>query len=83
MADFHLTTREYHPENTIIKVGGAGIGDGGLALIAGPCSIESEDQIMRIAGEVKKAGATMLRGGAFKPRTSPYTFQGLEAEGLE
>ncbi|MBQ1451111.1 MAG: 3-deoxy-7-phosphoheptulonate synthase [Clostridia bacterium] len=83
MADFHLTSREYHPENTIIEVGGAAIGDGGLALIAGPCSIESEDQIVRIAKAVKAAGATMLRGGAFKPRTSPYTFQGLEAEGLE
>ncbi len=83
MADFHLTSREYHPENTIIEVGGAAVGDGGLALIAGPCSIESEDQIVRIAKAVKAAGATMLRGGAFKPRTSPYTFQGLEAKGLE
>ena len=83
MADFHLTTREHHPENTIIEVGGARVGDGGLAMIAGPCAIESEDQIMRIAKAVKDAGATMLRGGAFKPRTSPYTFQGLEKEGLD
>ena len=82
MADFHKTTREYHPENTIIDVRGTKIGDGNLAIIAGPCAIESEDQIMRIAGAVKDAGATMLRGGAFKPRTSPYTFQGLEAEGI-
>lgn len=82
MADFELTSRENHPENTIIEVGGAKIGDGNLCIIAGPCSIESEEQIMRIAKAVKDAGAQMLRGGAFKPRTSPYTFQGLEDDGI-
>ncbi len=83
MADFHLTTRDYHPQNTIIEVSGAKIGDGSLAIIAGPCAIESRDQIFRLASAVKASGATMLRGGAFKPRTSPYTFQGLEGEGIE
>ena len=82
MTEFHKTSREYHPENTIIEVGGTRIGDGSLSIIAGPCAIESKDQIMNIAKAVKVAGATMLRGGAFKPRTSPYTFQGLEGEGL-
>lgn len=82
MADFHLTSREYHPQDTVIEVGGAKIGGGSLAIIAGPCAIESKDQIFRIASAVKESGATMLRGGAFKPRTSPYTFQGLEDEGI-
>lgn len=83
MADFELTSREHHPENTIIDAGSIKIGDGSLSIIAGPCSIESEEQIMRIAKAVKDAGAQMLRGGAFKPRTSPYTFQGLEEDGIK
>ncbi|NMA66340.1 MAG: 3-deoxy-7-phosphoheptulonate synthase [Clostridiaceae bacterium] len=79
---FKKANRKFHPENTIIKVGDLEIGGKELAIIAGPCSVESEDQITEIALNVKKAGANMLRGGAFKPRTSPYAFQGLKAEGL-
>ena len=74
--------RKFHPEDTVIHVGNAQIGGGAFALIAGPCSVESESQICTIAEAVKKSGATMLRGGAFKPRTSPYSFQGLRAEGI-
>ncbi len=74
--------RKFHPENTVIKVGNASIGDGSLTLIAGPCSVESEEQICSIAESVKKSGAHLMRGGAFKPRTSPYSFQGLREEGL-
>ena len=75
--------RKFHPQDTIIKVGDAQIGGGTLTLIAGPCSVESEAQIIEVAQRVKAAGATILRGGAFKPRTSPYDFQGLRAEGLK
>ena len=75
--------RKFHPENTVINVGNAHIGDGSLTLIAGPCSVESEEQICLIAESVKKSGAHLLRGGAFKPRTSPYDFQGLKADGIE
>jgi len=74
--------RKFHPQDTVIEVGGVRIGGGGLTLIAGPCSIESEEQICSIAASVKRSGASMLRGGAFKPRTSPYSFQGLREEGL-
>lgn len=74
--------RKFHPENTVIEVGDAKIGDGSLTLIAGPCSVESEEQICTIAEAVKKSGAKLMRGGAFKPRTSPYSFQGLREEGL-
>lgn len=74
--------RKFHPEDTVIPVMNTSIGNGALTLIAGPCSIESREQISAIARQVKEAGATMLRGGAFKPRTSPYAFQGLGAEGL-
>ena len=74
--------RKFHPENTVIEVGNAKIGDGSLTLIAGPCSVESEEQICTIAESVKDAGAHLMRGGAFKPRTSPYSFQGLREEGL-
>ncbi len=74
--------RKFHPEDTVIQVGNTAIGGGHFALIAGPCSVESEEQICTIAQAVKKSGATMLRGGAFKPRTSPYAFQGLRAEGI-
>lgn len=75
--------RKFHPQDTIIKVGDAQIGGGTLTLIAGPCSVESEAQIIEVAQRVKAAGATILRGGAFKPRTSPYSFQGLRKEGLD
>lgn len=79
---FKNANRKFHPDDTIVEVGGSRIGGGYFQVIAGPCSVESEEQICTIAEEVKKAGATMLRGGAFKPRTSPYAFQGMRAEGL-
>jgi len=79
---YKSANRQFHPENTSIKVQNAVIGDGELTIMAGPCSVESEDQIMTIAKAVKAAGATMLRGGTFKPRTSPYAFQGMRAEGI-
>ena len=81
--EFKLSSRAYHSENTEIKVGDNVIGGKKLAIIAGPCSVESKEQILDIAKSVKSAGATFLRGGAFKPRTSPYSFQGLEDEGIE
>ena len=74
--------RQFHPQDTVITVGNAKIGGGHFAMIAGPCSVETEDQIIEVAEVVKAAGADFLRGGAFKPRTSPYDFQGLGAEGL-
>ena len=80
---FKNANRKFHPLNTIIKVGEAIIGDGSLTLIAGPCSVESEEQIISVARDVKKSGAQILRGGAFKPRTSPYAFQGLRDEGIK
>jgi 3-deoxy-7-phosphoheptulonate synthase len=80
---FKLSSRASHPEDTHIKVGSSLIGSKKLAIIAGPCSVENEKQILDIAKSVKAAGAGFLRGGAFKPRTSPYSFQGLENEGLE
>ena len=79
---FKLTSREFHPEDTVIEVGGTTIGGGSLTIMAGPCAIESRDQLMRTAIAVAAAGATVLRGGAFKPRTSPYSFQGLGMDGL-
>jgi 3-deoxy-7-phosphoheptulonate synthase len=79
---FKLTSREFHPEDTVISVGETTIGDGGLSVMAGPCSVESRDQLMETADAVAAAGATILRGGAFKPRTSPYAFQGLGVEAL-
>jgi 3-deoxy-7-phosphoheptulonate synthase len=79
---FKLTSREFHPEDTVIRVLDAAIGDGSLSVMAGPCSIESRDQLFETAEAVKAAGATVLRGGAFKPRTSPYSFQGLGVEAL-
>lgn len=75
--------RKFHPEDTVIKVGNTQVGGGTLTIMAGPCSVESEEQVVSIAKAVKAAGATMLRGGAFKPRTSPYSFQGLGPRGLE
>lgn len=80
---FKKANRLFHPEDTIVDVNGQKIGGKKLAMIAGPCSVESKEQIISIAEDVKKMGANFLRGGAFKPRTSPYSFQGLKYEGLE
>lgn len=80
---YKAANRKFHPADTVIKVGEAEIGGGSATIIAGPCSVESEEQIISVAKSVKAAGAKLLRGGAFKPRTSPYSFQGLRAEGLE
>ncbi|HPQ46428.1 MAG TPA: 3-deoxy-7-phosphoheptulonate synthase [Clostridia bacterium] len=80
---FKRANRLFHPKSSIVKVGGREIGGGKIAVIAGPCSVETEDQIVDIARRVKAAGADFLRGGAFKPRTSPYSFQGLGYEGIE
>jgi len=80
---YKKSNRLFHPENTLINVGNEIIGGKKLSIIAGPCSVESEEQILSIAKSVKASGATFLRGGAFKPRTSPYSFQGLKKEGLE
>lgn len=74
--------RKFHPEDTVVDCGGVKLGGGHFQLIAGPCSVESEEQICSVARSVKEAGATLLRGGAFKPRTSPYAFQGLRDEGI-
>ncbi len=80
---YKLVSREFQPEKTIIRVGDVAIGNGSLTIIAGPCAVESETQALTIAKHVKAAGAQIFRGGAFKPRTSPYSFQGLGKEGLE
>ncbi len=81
---YKMSNRKFHPEDSIIRIGDEVIAGGDkLMMIAGPCSVESEEQIIEIAKRVKKAGAKFLRGGAFKPRTSPYSFQGLKYEGLE
>ncbi len=80
---YKKANRKFHPNDTVIDVGGVKIGGGQVQIIAGPCSIESEEQVCSIAESVKAAGATILRGGAFKPRTSPYAFQGLRAHGLD
>ncbi|MGN0603575.1 MAG: 3-deoxy-7-phosphoheptulonate synthase [Oscillospiraceae bacterium] len=80
---YKKANRKFHPDNTVINAGGKKLGDGSLQVIAGPCSVESEKQILTTAHAVKEAGATMLRGGAFKPRTSPYSFQGLREEGIK
>ena len=80
---FKCCNRKFHPDDTVVDVSGVKIGGGHFAMIAGPCSVESEEQIVGVANDVKKAGAKLLRGGAFKPRTSPYDFQGLKAEGLK
>lgn len=79
---YKLASRTFHPEDTIIEIGDCKIGGGNIAVIAGPCSIESEEQMIHTANLVKSYGAKMLRGGAYKPRTSPYSFQGLGEEGL-
>lgn len=80
---FKKANRKFHPENTVIDVNGVKIGDGTLNIMAGPCSVESEEQFSEIADKVKASGADFLRGGAFKPRTSPYAFQGLRTHGLD
>ena len=80
---FKCCNRKFHPEDTVIRVGSVSIGGGHFAMIAGPCSVESEEQIVSVAKAVKASGANLLRGGAFKPRTSPYDFAGLKATGLE
>lgn len=86
-APYKMASRAFHPANTVVSVPSANgvikIGDGNVAVIAGPCSVESEEQLTGIAEDVKKSGARFLRGGAFKPRTSPYSFQGMGAKGLE
>lgn len=79
---YKLANKKFHPEDSVIRTGNTTIGPGTLTIMAGPCAIESQDQLMETAFAVKKAGATFLRGGAYKPRTSPYSFQGLEEEGL-
>src|SRR5258708_1165711 len=83
LAPYKIASRELKSEPTVITVGGLKVGGPYLGVIAGPCSVESEDQILRTARAVKAAGATALRGGAFKPRTSPYSFQGLKEDGLK
>lgn len=81
---YKKANRKFHPDDTVITLSnGTKIGDGSLTLMAGPCSVESAEQVTEIAKAVKASGANVLRGGAFKPRTSPYSFQGLKAEGLE
>lgn len=79
---FKQVNRKFHPNDTIVQIGNVKIGGGHFAMIAGPCSVESEEQIIEVAKAVKAAGANILRGGAFKPRTSPYAFQGLKDEGI-
>ena len=80
---YKLANRAFHPEDSVIDVGGVKIGGGHLAVIAGPCSVESKEQVIEIAKAAKAAGANLLRGGAFKPRTSPYAFQGMGSAGLD
>ena len=80
---FKSANRKFHPEDTVVKVDNTSVGGDIFAVMAGPCSVESKEQVIEIAKAVKASGATMLRGGAFKPRTSPYDFQGLKAEGIE
>lgn len=79
---YKLANRKFHPESSTVKVGNTSIGPGNLTIMAGPCAVENKEQLLCIARAVKEAGATILRGGAYKPRTSPYSFQGLEEEGL-
>jgi 3-deoxy-7-phosphoheptulonate synthase len=80
---FKQANRKFHPNDTIVQVGNVKIGGGNFAMMAGPCSVESEEQIISVAKAVKAAGANILRGGAFKPRTSPYAFQGMKGEGIQ
>ncbi|MBW2259805.1 MAG: phospho-2-dehydro-3-deoxyheptonate aldolase, partial [Deltaproteobacteria bacterium] len=80
---FKLASRKIHPQDTLVQVGDAAIGGERIVVIAGPCAVESREQALATAREVKKYGAVLFRGGAFKPRTSPYSFQGLGEEGLK
>ena len=80
---FKSANRKFHPEDSVIDISGVKTGGGNFAIIAGPCSVESEMQILEVAHSIKASGASLLRGGAFKPRTSPYDFQGMKAEGIE
>ena len=80
---YKKANRKFHPEDTVVSVGKARIGGGSFSVIAGPCSVESEAQICAVAEDVKRSGAALLRGGAFKPRTSPYSFQGMGTSGLD
>lgn len=80
---YKAVNRKIHPEDTVVDVNGVKIGEGYFNVISGPCSVESEEQVIKVAQSVKESGATLLRGGAFKPRTSPYAFQGLKADGIE
>ena len=80
---FKQANRKFHPNDTVIEVGDVKIGGGNFVMMAGPCSVESEEQIIEVAKAVKTAGANILRGGAFKPRTSPYAFQGMQGKGIE
>ena len=80
---YKLANRAFHPDDSVIDVSGVKVGGGHMALIAGPCSVESKEQVIEVAKAAKAAGANMLRGGAFKPRTSPYSFQGMGSEGLD
>lgn len=80
---YKLANRAFHPEDSVVDVSGVKVGGGHLALIAGPCSVESEEQVLQIAKAAKESGANLLRGGAFKPRTSPYSFQGMGLDGLK
>ena len=80
---YKKANRKFHPEDTVVEVGKARIGGGSFSVIAGPCSVESEEQIVEVAKDVKRSGAALLRGGAFKPRTSPYSFQGMGTPGLD
>ena len=80
---FKTANRMFHPDDSIIEVNGRKIGQGYFVIISGPCSVESEEQIVSVAKELKNVGASFLRGGAYKPRTSPYSFQGLGLEGLD
>ena len=80
---FKQANRKFHPNDTIVEIGNVRIGGGYFAMIAGPCSVESEEQIIEVATAVKASGAHILRGGAFKPRTSPYAFQGMKGEGIK
>ena len=82
MEAYELTDKKFHPEPTVVRVGRHEIGPGTLTIMAGPCAIESREQLMKTAESVRTAGAVLVRGGAYKPRTSPYSFQGLEEEGL-
>ncbi|HEY3964302.1 MAG TPA: 3-deoxy-7-phosphoheptulonate synthase [Planctomycetaceae bacterium] len=83
LAPYKIASRETRREPTVVRCGSLTVGGGHIGVIAGPCSVESEEQIMQVAAQVKEAGATALRGGAFKPRTSPYAFQGMKEAGLE